>query len=194
MGKSGMHYSVQAARTVYAIDPNGFEKWSRTIDNEYIGGPDVDPNESQILLSAGGGVLPVGMRSVSASNGSSLWRVEFPSEGGFDQFVDTGVAFNADGSTAYVVTALAGGNASYLNAIDTDPSIPSASTILRSSAIDMSGRSKGQSITISGAVTVLDENLNPVSGATVDAVLRLLEREPALRTLDLTGGAPELNP
>lgn len=173
MGKSGMHYSVQAGRTVYAIDPNGFEKWTRTIDNEYVGGPDVDPNESQILLSAGGGVLPVGMRSVSASNGSSLWRVEFPSEGGFDQFVDTGVAFNADGSTAYVVTALAGGNASYLNAIDTDPSIPSASTILRSSAIDMSGRSKGQSITISGVVTVLDENLNPVSGATVDATWTL---------------------
>lgn len=173
MGQSGTHYSVQAGRTVYSIDPAGIENWSRTVDNEYVGGPDVDPNESQILLSAGGGVLPVAMRSVSASNGSSLWRVEFPADGGFDQFVDTGVAFNADGSRAYVVTALAGGNASYLNAIDTDPSIPSASTVLRSADIAMSGRSKGQTVTISGVVTVLDENLNPVSGATVDATWTL---------------------
>jgi len=174
MGQSGMHYAVQAARNIYAIDPVGVEKWSRTIDNEYVGGPDVDPNESQILLSAGGGVLPVAMRSVSASNGSSLWRVEFPADpGGFDQFVDTGVAFSPDGGTAYVVTALAGGNASYLNAINTDPSIPSASTVLRSSAIDMSARSKGRSVTFTGVVTVLDENLNPVSGATVEATWTL---------------------
>ena len=174
MGQSGMHYAVQAGRTVYAINPVGVEKWSRTIDNEYVGGPDVDPNESQILLSAGGGVLPVALRSVSASNGNSLWRVEFPADpGGFDQFVDTGVAYSADGGTAYVVTALAGGNASYLNAINTDPSIPSASTVLRSSAIDMSARSKGRSVTFTGVVTVLDENLNPVSGATVDATWTL---------------------
>ena len=174
MGQSGTHYAVQAGRTVYSIDPLGVENWNRTIDNEYVGGPDVDPGESQLLLSAGGGVLPVAMRSVSASNGSSLWRVEFPADpGGFGEFVDTGVAFSADGATAYVVTALAGGNASYLNAIDTDPSIPSASTVLRSADIAMSGRSKGRSVVIDGVVTVLDENLNPISGATVSASWRL---------------------
>ena len=174
MGKSGAHYAVQAARTVYSINSVGVQNWSRTIDNEYVGGPDVDPNESQILLSAGGGVLPVALRSISTSNGSSLWRTEFPADpGGFDQFVDTGVEYSTDGSTAYVVTALAGGNASYLNAINTDPSIPSASTILRSRTIDMSGRSKGRSVTITGVVTVVDQNLNPVSGATVDATWTL---------------------
>lgn len=172
MGQSGMHYAVQAARTVYAIDPGGVERWNQTL-NEYVGSPDVDPNESQLLLSAGGGILPVAMRSVSTSNGSSLWRVEIPAVNGFDQFIDTGVAFSADGSTAYVVTALAGGNASYLHAINTDPSIPSASTVLRSRSIDMSGRSKGRSVTITGVVTVIDENLNPVSGATVDATWTL---------------------
>ena len=142
--------------------------------NEYVGGPDVDPGESQPLLSAGGGVLPVALRSISARNGSSLWRMEFPADpSGLNQFVDTGVAFSPDGSTAYVVTALAGGNVSYLHAIDTDPSIPSASTMLRSRSIDMSGRSKGWSVTISGVVTVIDENLNPVSGATVNATWTL---------------------
>jgi len=175
MGQSGMHYAVQAARTVYAIDPLGVEKWNQTM-NEYVGGPDVDPGESQLLLSAGGGVLPVAMRSISARNGSSLWRMEFPADpSGLNQFVDTGVAFSPDGSTAYVVTALAGGNVSYLHAIDTDPSLPSASTMLRSRSIDMSGRSKGWSVTITGVVTVIDENLNPVSGATVNATWTLAD-------------------
>ena len=174
MGQSGMHYAVQAARTIYAIDPGGVKKWSHTIDNEYVGGPDVDPDESQLLLSAGGGMLPAALRSVSAMNGGTLWRMEFPADpDGFYQFLDTGVAFSNDGGVAYVVTALAGGNASYLNAIDTDPSLPSASTILRSNSIEMSGRSKGRSVAITGVVTVLDENLNPVSGATVDATWTL---------------------
>lgn len=173
MGQSGMHYAVQAGRTVYAIDPGGIAKWNQTL-NEYVGGPDVDPTESQLLLSAGGGVLPVALRSISARNGSSLWRMEFPADdSGLNQFVDTGVAFSKDGGTAYVVTALAGGNASYLHAINTDPSIPSASTILRSTSIDMSGRSKGRSVSISGVVTVRDENLNPISGATVHATWTL---------------------
>ena len=173
MGRSGMHYAIQAARTVYAINPLGVENWSQTLD-EYVGGPDVDPGESQLLLSAGGGVQPVALKSISTNNGNSLWRMEFPADpSGLDQFVDTGVAFSSDGSTAYVVTALAGGNVSYLHAIDTDPSLPSASTILRSNAIDMSGRSKGRSVVITGVVRVLDENLKPVSGATVQATWTL---------------------
>ena len=174
MGQSGSHYAVQAGRTVYAIDVVGVERWHQTLD-EYVGGPDADPGESQLLLSAGGGaVQPVAMRSVSSANGGSLWRMEFPADpGGFEQFVDTGAAFSPDGSIAYVVTALAGGRASYLNAIDMDPSLPSASTVLRSTDITLSGRSKGRSVTISGIVKVLDENRNPVSGATVRATWTL---------------------
>ncbi len=178
MGQSGMHYAVQAGRTVYAINPLGVENWTQTMD-EYVSGPDVDPAESQLFLSAGGGVQPVALRSISTRNGSPLWRMEFPinpdglNPNELNQFIDTGVAFSRDGSTAYVVTALAGGNASFLNAIDTDPSLPSASTVLRSSSIDMSGRSKGRSVVITGVVTVLDENRNPVSGATVNATWTL---------------------
>ena len=37
----------------------------------------------------------------------------------------------------------------------------------------MSGRSKGSSVSITGVVTVLDENRNPVSGAKVDAIWTL---------------------
>ena len=173
MGQSGMHYAVQAGRTVYAIDPGGIERWHQTMD-EYVGGPDVDPAESQLLLSTGGSLLPVALQSVSTTNGSSQWRMEFPADpSGLDQFIDTPVAFNSDGSRAYVVTALAGGNVSYLNAIDTDPNLPSASTVLRSVDITLSARSKRRSISMNGVVTVQDENLAPVSGATVHATWTL---------------------
>ena len=86
--------------------------------NETVGLPDVDPTESQVLLSAGGSLLPVALKSVSTRNGSELWRMEFPGdESGLDQYIDTQIAYNEDGSRAYVVTALSGGNISYLNLV-----------------------------------------------------------------------------
>jgi hypothetical protein len=90
-----------------------------------------------------------------------------------DQYIDTQIAYSADGSAAYVVTALAGANVSYLNAINTDPSIPSASTRLRVADISLTAGSKRRSVSMSGVVRVLDENLAPVSGATVDAMWTL---------------------
>ena len=178
MGRSGTHYAVNQSRTVYAIDPIGVEYWSRAM-NEYVGFPDVDPMESQILLSAGGSLLPVAVKSVSAENGSELWRMEFPANPDglnpeeLEQYIDTQFAYSADGSTAYVVTALAGANVSYLNAINTDPSIPSASTRLRVADITLDARSKRRSVSMNGIVTVLDENLVPISGATVEAAWTL---------------------
>lgn len=178
MGRSGTHYSVNLSRTVYAINPLGVAKWSQAM-NEYVGLPGVDPTESQLLLSAGGSLLPVALKSVSTANGSELWRMEFPANpdglnpNELDQYIDTQVAYSADGSAAYVVTALVGANVSYLNAIDTNPSIPSASTRLRVADIALDARSKGRSVSMSGIVTVLDENLAPVSGATVEATWTL---------------------
>lgn len=178
IGKSGTHYSVNQSRTVYAINSVGVANWSQAM-NEYVGSPYVDPAESQILLSAGGSLLPVAFKSVSTANGSELWRMEFPANpdglnpNELDQYIDTQVAYSADGSAAYVVTALAGGNASYLNAINTDPSIPSASTRLRVAEITLNAGSKRRSVSMSGIVTVLDENLAPVSGATVEATWTL---------------------
>jgi hypothetical protein len=178
MGKSGTHYSVNQSRTVYAIDSVGVANWSQTM-NEYVASPGVDPAESQILLSAGGSFVPVAIKSVSTANGSELWRMEFPANPDglnpdeLDQYIDTQVAYNDDGSAAYVVTALAGGFVSYLNAINTDTSIPSASTVLRAVDIKLDAQSKRHSVSMRGVVTVLDENLAPVSGATVNAIWTL---------------------
>jgi hypothetical protein len=170
VGQGGTHFAVNQGRNVYAINAEGIEKWNRPLE-EYVGVPDVDPAESQVFVPAGGTASsPAALQSLGAANGSPLWRMEFPSDGsGLEQFVDTGLAFSADGGTAYVVTAVAGGNASYLNAINTDSTIPSASTQLRSADIALTARSKRRSVNFSGTVTVFDENRQPVAGAVVHA-------------------------
>ena len=191
MGQSGNHYAVNQARNVFAIDSLGVARWTQAMD-ESVSSPDVDPSESQVLLSAGGtSTNPVALKSVSAVNGSSLWRMEFPADGsGLDQFIDTGLAYSAAGGTAYVVTAVAGGNASYLNAINTDASIPSASTRLRSTNIALSAKQKGKTVTFTGDITVLDENRGPVSGAVVHATWTMPDGTVA-DAVATTGGAGE---
>lgn len=174
VGPSGTHYAVNQGRNLYAINAEGIQRWTSTLA-EYVGVPDVSPDETQLLVPAGGtSTGPAALQSASTANGSPGWRMEFPAHpSGNEQFVDTGIAFSNDGGTAYVVTAPAGGGVAFLNAINTDPSIPSASTRLRSTSIATSGRSKGSSVVISGVVTVLDENQGAVSGATVHATWTL---------------------
>lgn len=178
MGQSGMHYAVNQGQTVYAIDPFGIGKWNRTLD-EFVGSPDVDPTESMLLLpTSRTNTHPPALKAISTANGSSLWRMEFPpDDAGNDVFVDSGVAFSLGGDTAYVMTAVAGGGygstSTFLNAVDTDPSLPSASTQLRSADIYLDARSRGRSVGFAGTVTVLDENRGAVSGATVQATWTL---------------------
>lgn len=178
MGQSGMHYAVNQGRTVYAIDPFGIAKWNRALD-EYVGLPDVDPTESMLLLpTSRTSTHPPALRAISTSNGSALWRMELPpDDAGQDVFIDTGVAFSPSGDTAYVMTAVAGGGygstSTYLNAVDTDSSLPNASTVLRSADIMLDARSKGRSVGFAGTVTVLDENLGAINGATVRATWTL---------------------
>ncbi|MFW2405105.1 MAG: hypothetical protein ACN4GT_10080 [Gammaproteobacteria bacterium] len=178
MGQSGMHYAVNQGRTVYAIDPFGIGRWNRTLE-ENVGLPDVDPTESMLLMpTSGTHTHPPALKAINTSNGASLWRMEFPpDDAGRDVFVDTGAAFSANGDTAYVMTAVAGGGygstSTFLNAVDTDASLPSASTVLRSADIYLDARSKGRSVGFAGTVTVLDENRGPISGATVSATWTL---------------------
>ena len=90
---------------------------------------------------------------------------------GRNQYVDTNVAFDVTGETAYVVTAVASSDLSsprsYLNIILTDPSLPSASTLLRSNEITLDVRSRRNAVNFTGTVVVMDENHAPISGAAV---------------------------
>ena len=116
----------------------------------------------------------VALKAVSAANGGDLWRMEFPpDESGLDQFIGSGVAYSANGDTAYVMTAIATTNRTYLNAVDTDPSIANTSTVLRSSEVSLDVRSSRNKVNFTGLVSVLDENKGPVSGVTVSATWTL---------------------
>lgn len=170
LGASGTHYAVNSATVLYSIDPSGGENFSTQFD-EYLGSPDVDPTETVVLLPIGGTAsTPGAVQAASASNGSSQWRMTFPAtDNGLEQFVSSGFAFNSGGDTAYVMTSNYGGSGAhgYLNAISADGRTPSASTLLRATDFDMSSKSRRGSVTVTGVVTVTDENLATISGATV---------------------------
>jgi len=168
LAADGSHYAINAGNTLYAIGPFGAEEYHATLD-EFVGLPDVDPSESQVLLpTSGTQTHPPALKAVSTHNGGNLWRMEFPPDGtGLDQFIDSGVAYNASGDTAYVMTAIATTNNTYLNAVDIDPSVPSASTLLRSADIKLDVRSKRREVNFTGTVTVMDENRGLIPGATV---------------------------
>ena len=175
IGTSGGHYAVNSGRVLYAIDANGNERFHSDL-GEYLGLPDVDPTETLVLLPASGAGTsdPAALLAVDARNGSTAWRMEFPaSETGLDQFVGSHAAFTPDGATAYVMTATLGGGHAYLNAVTLDASLPSASTILRSSDVNLSGKTRRGSVNVTGNVVVLDQNHNTVSGASVDATWTL---------------------
>lgn len=174
LGPDGTHYAINGGQTLYAIDPNGFEDWRASLD-EFSFSQDVDPTGSLLILETQRtNTHPQALLAVTATNGNALWRMEFPPDGtGLDQFIDSGTAFSADGDTAYVMTAIAGGGTglsrSYLNAVRTDPALPSASTVLRSADITLDVRSRRNGVNFTGDVLVMDQNRGTIGGATVHA-------------------------
>ena len=174
LAQDGTHYTVNQSKVLYAIDPFGAEE-SRAELSEFVGLPDVDPTESLVIMpTQGTQTHPAALKAVNPRTGSDLWRMEFPPDDtGLNQFVGSGVAYTANGDTAYVMTAIATTTNTYLNAVDTDPSIPSASTVLRSADVTLNVRSSRRKVNFTGLVTVMDENRGLISGATVLATWTL---------------------
>ncbi len=193
MGASGMHYAINSGNTLYSIAPDGRENFHTQL-SEYVGSPDVDPTETVVLLPVGGTAsTPGAVKAVSASNGTALWRMEFPAtDNGLEQFVSSGFSFSAGGDVAYVMTSNYGGTGArgYLVAIATDPSIPSASTVLRSQDITLDVKSRRNGVAFTGTVIVTDENLGRISGATVEAIWTLPDGS-TLQQTATTGGTGE---
>jgi len=171
LGADGTHYTVNQGFRVFAIDPFGSQRWSVELD-ENAGVPDVDPTNSQLIVpTIVSSTSPAALRAVDARDGGDLWRLELPLPTtpvvGL-QYVDTALAFTPDGSTAYFISGAAGGTAT-LFAISLDPSIPNASTLLRSSDVSLDARPRGREVNFIADVSVTDQNRAPVSGATVTA-------------------------
>jgi hypothetical protein len=173
---------------IFAIEPDGSERWQAGLA-ESVGTVDVDPTESVLVLGTSGVLTsPAAVVGVDPQDGGTLWREELPVEdpqvpnpwtggSGFNQYIDSKADFAADGSAAYLQTAIAPGGVvtdrAFLYAVDLDPGVPTPSELLRSVDIDLSGRSRATGVVITGLVTVQDESLVPVSGAIVHATWTL---------------------
>jgi hypothetical protein len=121
VGSDGVHYFGQNLSQLFALNPDGSQRWHVALD-DYVNGPIVDPTNTQLVMG-GADTLdhPGFILSTTAANGQELWRVVLPIEDptvwnpyldmwGFNQYVDTRARFAADGQTAYVVTATATGD------------------------------------------------------------------------------------
>jgi hypothetical protein len=110
LGTDGVHYFVQNLSQLFALNPDGSQRWHVNLD-DYVDGPIVDPTNTQIVLGGNDTLDHPGLiLSASAVNGGELWRIVLPEENGFNQFVDTRARFTPDGLTAYLVTATATGD------------------------------------------------------------------------------------
>lgn len=121
VGSDGVHYFVQNQSRLFALNPDGSQRWHVSFTNA-VAGPIVDPLNTQLVMGSAGTLDQAGfIQAVSAKDGHELWRVDLPLEDpavfnpaigiyGFNQFVDTRARFTRDGQTAYVVTATATGD------------------------------------------------------------------------------------
>jgi hypothetical protein len=121
LAADGTHYTVVGANELFALDTLGRVRWSAAL-GEFVGLPDVDPTKSIVIMPTfANATNPLALKAVSAGNGRDVWRVEFPADAsGLAQVISSGVAYSANGDTAYVMTFVNGANKTYLNAVGTD--------------------------------------------------------------------------
>jgi hypothetical protein len=190
VGTDGIHYFVQNLSQLFALNPNGSQRWHTTL-NAYVNGPIVDPANTQLLMGSADTLDHPGfIMAASAQDGHELWRVTLPPEDptvfnpaigiyGFNQFVSSRGRFTTDGGAAYLMTATATGDnqtsRSFVYSLITSsnvsptPTPTPVATSLRSTSIMLSAVpiKHTTTFTIAGAVAVKDERGAAVSGATV---------------------------
>jgi hypothetical protein len=129
VGPDNVAYTVFSLSTLYAINPNGMEKW-RYRDPGIMFMPRVRPPNDIVFM---GGRITYGAPGfflAVSTGGIPQWRVDLPDEPGFDPYGQlvpmTRPVFSPDFKTAYSVTDVAGdGNVKpycFLYAIDVAPS------------------------------------------------------------------------
>lgn len=171
--------------SIYAGDAFGVQLWSTDPDGttRWVLGQELYDSLASLGVSPDNRVLVVGgssyydggwIRGYDAGNGDLLWRVDLPFEQGLTQLTRTvRPAFSPNGDTAYLTTWFAGDGVGhcYLYAIAT---ADAPTVLLRSTGIALSATllRKGQ-VSVTGVVTVEDEDNTPASGATIFATWTL---------------------
>jgi len=175
IGSDGIHYFVQNTVELFALNPDGSQRWHRTL-GDYVDGPIVDPQNTQLLVGSAATLNFAGyIIAESAQDGHELWRVNLPAEAGFNQSTDTGARFTPDGLTAYYTTYTATGDnntsRSFVYALDTTATTSQA--LLRSTNITLATAKVRTAIKATGKVTVKDANGVAVAGVTAAATWTL---------------------
>jgi putative pyrroloquinoline-quinone-binding quinoprotein len=128
VGPDGVVYFVHNLGTLYAVNPNGTERW-RVVTSEVVEDPIVSPSNSMLAM---GGIPTYGMsgffKAVSTSTHNELWRVTLAPENGGNLVPDSRPRFTPDGQTLYITAQILGGDQSnlygYVYAIDTAGTTP----------------------------------------------------------------------
>jgi hypothetical protein len=189
VGNDGTHYVVNRTLELYALDPSGREKWKANF-NTGISTPNLDPMSSMLVFGRAATLnFPGFILGFDIAGRKTAWQIDLPTIDphiyndatglyGFNQYVDTRTCFTPDGSTCYVVTAIATGGMTtdrcFLYSIVTGvapppPVPPPGASVLRSTAIDLSVKSRKTTFfTVNGQVTVRDASGVAVSGVTVN--------------------------
>jgi hypothetical protein len=106
---TGTHYFVQNLSRLFALNPDGSQRWQVTRP-DYVAGPIVDPLNTQLIMGSAATLDHAGfIVSTAANDGHELWRVVLPVEDptvfnsaigiyGFNQYVDTRARFSGDGA------------------------------------------------------------------------------------------------
>jgi hypothetical protein len=121
-GPDGVVYFVHNLSTLYAVNPNGSERW-RVVTSEIMEDPIVDPLNTMVAM---GGIPTYGMsgffKAVSTVSHNELWRVTLAGENGGNLVPDSRPRFTSDGQTFYITAQILGGDESnqygYIYAID----------------------------------------------------------------------------
>jgi hypothetical protein len=123
VGSDGVAYFVHNLGTLYAVNPNGSQRWS-LVTTEIMEDPIVNPLNSMVVM---GGIPTYGMsgffKAVSTSSPNELWRVTLAPENGGNLVPDSRPRFASNGQTVYITAQILGGDPGnqygYIYAIDT---------------------------------------------------------------------------
>lgn len=123
LGGNGVHFFTQNTIELFALNPNGSQRWHVTLDDG-VQGPIVDPTTTQLVIGhALSADRPGFIASHSTDDGRELWRVPLATEDptipnpwtgqmGFNQASDSRPRFRPDGTAVYMITFVATGDVS----------------------------------------------------------------------------------